>query len=187
MKAHHMSFTTIFYVSLSSACTNILSQHSLKLLTFMKTWRFGYIVLPKRPDGDAPGNLQLYLVKSSRIPLTWTVVHLFCNILKNNLIPIMHHYSIYYPHTFLRILVFGYPVSNIAINSSTSSRASNICVTPFSLQFLTSYGLRIIFSEPSIGTTKSSVIGHTDVLWIGNMVTGPTMNITQTHPNKSHS
>ena len=32
---------------------------------------------------------------------------------------------------------------------------------------------------PYVGTTKSSMIGHIDVLWLGMIVTGHTMNITQ--------
>ena len=54
------------------------------------------------------------------------------------------------------------------------------------MQSATSYGLCIIILEPSLGTTKLRTIGRTDVLWLGKMVNGNTMNITQTHTNKSH-
>ena len=42
------------------------------------------------------------------------------------ILPHTHHNSIYYLRKFLRILIFGYPASNNAINSSTSYRASNL-------------------------------------------------------------
>ena len=120
--------------------------------------------------------------------LTCTIVQLFWKkVIQNELIPHTHHYLIYYLRKLLRIFIFGYPASNIAISSSTSSRASNIWVTPFYLQSATIYAIHIITSETSVGTTKSSMIGHTNLFWIGTEDTGNTMNITWTNPNTSHS
>ena len=162
-KYRHVHFTPIFvYVYHQRAkhfCQNIHKSSS----QFLKIWQFGHAVLPNRPDGETLSNLELPVEKYSRILLTFTAVHLFYNILQNDLIPRMHHYLIYYIQTFLRILIFRYLASNIVINSSTSSRVSNMHVTPFYLQFFTTYGLHIKNLAPSSGTTKSNTIGHTDV------------------------
>ena len=136
--------------------------------------------------GTYRGTCNYTIVKYSSILLTCTLVHLFYKILQNELIPIMHHYLIYYLRKFLWILIFGYPASNIAINSSTPYHVSDLCVTPFSSQSPTNYGLRIIFLANSVGTTNSITIGHTSVLWLGTMVTGHTISITQIDPNKAH-
>ena len=50
-----------------------------------------------------------------------------------------------------------------------------------------SYGLRIIFSEPSVGKIMKIMIGRTDVFLQGPMVSGHAMNITITHPNTLNS
>ena len=93
----------------------------------------------------------------------------------------MHHYLIYYIRKILRILIFGYLASNITINSTTSSYALNLSVTLLYSQYPTNYGFPILVLAPSVVTTKSSTIGHTDIFWLGTMVTGQTMNITQTN------
>ena len=127
------------------------------------------------------------LVKSSCILLTCIIVHLFYIVLQNTLNPLMHHYLIYHPQTFLRMLVFGYLASNIAIHSSTSSTASNPCATTFSSLPPMSYGLCVIILEPYAGAIKKSMIGHTNVFWLGFMVPVHAMNITRTIPDTSHS
>ena len=57
---------------------------------------------------------------------------------------------------------------------------------PVLLNILMTYGLHIITSSPSVCTTKSDIIGHIYVFWIGAIVPGLTMNITQTNTNKLH-
>ena len=143
----------------------------------MKTRQFGHTIPPKRPDEETSGNPETPLVKYSWPLLTCTAVHFSYNVPKNDLISCMHHYLIYYLRKLLWILISGYPGSNIAISSSTSSRASNIFVTPFFLQSPMTYGIRIIIPAPSVGTKNSSMIGHTGVFWIGKIFTGHTMNI----------
>ena len=49
------------------------------------------------------------------------------------------------------------------------------------------YLLCIIILDITVGTTKSSKIGHTYVFWLGTMITGHTMDITRTHPKTAHS
>ena len=85
------------------------------------------------------------------------------------------------------MFIFGYLVSNTAINSSTSSCASNIQVTPFSSQSATSTGICIIILKSSNGTTLFSMIGYTYVLWISNNDTGHEMNTSQKNLNILHS
>ena len=153
----------------------------------MKTWQLGHTIIPKRQDGGTPVNLQLQIVKYYPLLLACTILQLFYNVLQSYLIPCMHHYSTYYLREFLGILISGCPSSNIAIGSSTSSCALNIWVIPFSFQYSTNYGLRIIIFEPYVGTTKSSKIGNTYIFWPGMMVTGNTMIIIWTHTNTSHT
>ena len=145
------------------------------------------MIITKRPGGDTASNMNLYLIKYYRPLVTCTVVHLLWNIVRNNLIPCMHHYSFYYIRTFLQILIFINLASNTAINASTSSRVSNLWVTLFSSKLATIYEICIITSEPSFGATKFSNIGYTDILWIGEKDTGHTKNITWTNMNTSHS
>ena len=83
-------FTYFYHHHTQIFCHNIHKKSS----QFLKIWRFGHAILPKRPDGDTPDNLQLHLVEYSCLLLICTTVHLFCNILQNNLSPCMHHYSI---------------------------------------------------------------------------------------------
>ena len=82
------------------------------------------------------------------------------------------------PTGILRILKFGYPDSNIVINSSTPYYALKLCVTPLSSKSLTIYGSPITILE-DIGTTKNITIGYIDVFWLSTMVLGHAMNITQ--------
>ena len=145
------------------------------------------MVLPKRTDGETEINLNLYLVKHSCLLLTCTAVQLFCLVLQNNLIPRTHHYSVYFLWKFLRIFICGYPASNTVINSSTSSCASNILLTPLSSQPATIYGTCIIILEPSFGTKKFIMIGNTDIFWLGTKDTGNTINIARINPNTSLS
>ena len=116
-------------------------------------------------------------MKYSRILSTCPFIRLFYNVLQNYLRARMNHYLIYYLRTFLKIFIFGYPASNIAINSSTSSCISNVCVTPLSSKLPTTYRICIIILAPSVGTTKSNIIGHADVFCLGMIVTRHTINI----------
>ena len=85
-------------------------MHKHCVPTFIKllTWQFGHAILPKIPDGNTPGNLQLHLVKYSRLLLTCTVVQLSYNFLKHDVRPCMHHYSIYCFWIFLWVSIFGH-------------------------------------------------------------------------------
>ena len=141
MKARQMSFTTNFYICLSSARTIFCHKINKNSSQFLKSWQSGHAILPKIPDGDTTRNLKPHLMKYSCPILTFIVVHLFCKILKNYLIPRMHHYLIYYLCSFLLMLILGYLASNIVINSSTLYCASNQWVTLFSLQSATITGL----------------------------------------------
>ena len=107
------------------------------------------------------------------------------SVLQNDLIPQMHHYFIYHLWTFLRIFKFGYLASNIAINSSKLYCALKPCVTPFSSQHLTIYGLPITILENYVGTMRNITIGHTDKFWLSTMVLGHTTNITRTNQDTS--
>ena len=103
------------------------------------------------------------LVDYSHRPLTHIAVQVLYTVIQSDLSPHKHHYLIYYPRTFLRILKFGYLALNIMINSSPSSHALIICVTPFSAQYLTIYGHPIKNLESSVGTMKNTKNGYIDV------------------------
>ena len=81
------------------------------------------------------------------------------------------------------MLIFGYLDLNTAINSSTSSHASNILLTLLYLQSAMIYDILIIISLTYIGATKLSKIGHIDKLEIGTKYTVHTMTVTLTNLN----
>ena len=125
------------------------------------------------------------LLNSSHIPLTYINVQVLCNTLQNYLSPHKHHYLVYYLRPFLRILKFGYPASNIAINSSTLSRDLNLCVTPFSLQYLTIYRIPITILDNFIGTMNKITNVYIDAFLINTLVLGHNTNVTQTNQHIS--
>ena len=125
------------------------------------------------------------LVDDSHCPLTHISKQVIYTAIQSDLIPHKHHCLIYCLRTFLWILKFGYPASNIVINSSLFYRALILCVTPFYLKHLTIYGLSIIILESSIGTMNNNKYGYIDTLFLCTLAHGHTTNITQTHQHDS--
>ena len=89
----------------------------------------------KIQDEDVPTTINT-LVYYSHLPLTHITVQVLCTNIQSNLIPHNNNYWIYNLWTLLQVFKFGYQASNIVINSSLSSRAFILCVTPLFLQFL---------------------------------------------------
>ena len=110
------------------------------------------------------------LVNYSRCPLTHIAVQVIYTSVKSYLSPHKHNYLIYYLWTFLRILGFGYPASNIVINSSQSSRALIVFLTPLSSQSLTINGLPITILDSSIVTTKNTTNGYINAFSLPTLV-----------------
>ena len=186
MKARQIYSINNFYINLSSVRTKICHTIHNNSSSFLKSWQVGNAILPKQPDGDTARNLMKYTTSHYSV-LLCTVAHLLRNFLKKYLIPWRHHYLIYYLRKFLRILILGYPASNTTINSSTSSCASNIWVTPFSSKSWPVTGFRIIILKPSDGKPLLSTIGHTDVLSLFCKYAGHTTNASKINPNISHN
>ena len=150
MKSHQMAFTNNF--------THFYHQHAQTVVkSLLKTlhnfWNYGKLetrFYQEQPYGDTVRGLNLMkYTLGHRLVLPCTVTHLLRNILQKQLSPRTQHYSIYYIRIFLWILILVYTYPNTAINSSTSSCASNIWVTPFSSQSMPSTRLRIIILKPS--------------------------------------
>ena len=163
MKSCHISFATIF--------TYIYHQHLKKIVTiFIKTphvpenmtiWPRDFTKETGWVNNEEPRTdpREIFLD-----PLNMHRHTTLLKFTKKQLNPLYTYYLICYLQTFLRIFIFGYPGSNISINSSTSYRTSNPCVTLFSLKSPTNYGLRIIMMEPSVGIINSITVGHIDIL-----------------------
>ena len=164
---------------------SITSTHKPFVTTFIKFFTISEIVTiwpsnsTKETGWGHNEEPNLHLMKYIRPILACTNLHLFYNVLQNDLSPCTHHYFIYLLRIFLRILIFGYPDSNTAIISSTSSHASNKWVAPFFSQSATSNGIWIIISNPSNGKTLLRTIGYTDIFWIETKDIGHTMNASQ--------
>ena len=139
--------------------------------------------LLKIQDGDMPTTINT-LVNSSCFLLTYIVIQVLYNSLQNNLSTCKHPYLIYCIWPSLRILKFGYPASNITINSSMSFCALNLCVTPFSSQSITINGPIIIFDH-SVGTMKNIMNGYIDKFLPSTLVLGHNTNIMQTNQHTS--
>ena len=90
----------------------------------------------------------------------------------------MHHYLTYYLRLFLQIKKVGNPALYNAINSSMPSRGLKPCVTSFSMQYLTIYGIPLTILDHFVGTMKNITIKHIDAFWISTMVLGQATIIT---------
>ena len=149
----------------------------------MKTWQ-RYVTLLKLKDGDVPTTRNT-LVNYLHQPLTHIALKVIHNAIQINLIPHKHHYLIYYQHKLWWILKFGYTASKIMINSSPSSCTLKLCVTPFSSESLTIYGLPITTSESSVGKMKNTTNGYIDAFLISTLVLGSATNINLTNHHAS--
>ena len=93
-------------------------------------------------------------------PLTHITVQVLYTAIQNDVSLHKHPYSIYCIYPSLLILKFGYPSSNIVITSSPSSCSLILCITPLSLQSLTTYGHTITISESFAGVMKHTKNGY---------------------------
>ena len=162
-----------------------MSYHSHKLLAILKIWKL-HVTLLNIKDGDVPITRNT-IVNYNHLPSTHIVVQVLYTIIQSKLIPYKHHYLIYYLQTFLLILKFRYPALNIVINSSPSSRVSILCVTPFSSQSLTIYGLRIKISESSVVTMNNTVNGYIYAFFLSALSHVYATSFTWTHQHASPS
>ena len=136
--------------------------------------------LLKTQDGDVP-TTRNSLVNYLHLQLTCIAVQVYYTAIRNNLILHNHTYFIYCLQLSLNILKSGYPASNIMINSSLSSRALIIFITPFSSKSLISYGKPNKTSESSVGIMRHTKNGYIDTFLLFTMARGSATNTTQTH------
>ena len=107
-----------------------------------ETWQ-RHVNSQKTQDGD--------------IPTTWQVHY---TAIQNNLILQENIYLIYWLHSSLWILKYGYPTLNIVINSRPTSHAFILCINPFSSPCLMGYGHPTSILGYTAGIMRGSTNGH---------------------------
>ena len=137
-----MTFT-IFSTYIYHQHTNTFFSHHLqKLQTFLKTWQ-RHVTSLKTQYGDVPTTRNNF-VDFLHHHLICIVVQVHYTSIQKDLILQNHPYLINCLQSSLRILKYGYPASNIVINSIPYSCALILCITPLYLQYLMTYGLPTI-------------------------------------------
>ena len=149
----------------------------------MKTWQ-RHVTLLKTHDGYMP-TARDTLVKYSHLPLTHIKVQVLYNYIRRELMSHKHWYFIYCLRSFLPILKFGYPASNIVIHPGQSSCALKISVTPLSLQSPTIYGLYITISYSSVATMKNTTNGYIDPFLLIKLALRHATDITRKNQHAS--
>ena len=158
LQSHTTIFTKIYLYTLVHKCLPIntgiwISLHFIhtpiistelyfvtslkKKHDFLKTWQ-RHVTLLRTQDGGMP-TTRKFPVNVLHHPSTHITVQVLYTAIQNGSSLHEHPYLIYFLQSYLRILISGYPASNIVITSSPSSSVFIIYMIPFSLQSLTTY------------------------------------------------